>query len=39
MKKHENQKQKDEDLVLPKESVQNADSYKLILNKILTIRK
>ena len=39
MKKHENQKQKDENLVLPKESVENADSYKPILNKIMTIRK
>ena len=28
--------QKDENLVLPKEQVENADLYKLVLNKIMT---
>ena len=31
--------QKDENLVLPKEQVENADLYKPVLNKITTTRK
>ena len=31
--------QKDENLVLPKEQVENADFYKPVLNKIMTARE
>ena len=31
--------QKNENLVLPKEQVENADLYKPVLNKIMTTRK
>ena len=32
-------KQKDKNLVLPKEEVESADLYKPVLNKIMTTRK